>query len=438
MMMKENAMAYDLAIIGGGPAGYSAAFEATRLGLRAILFEERELGGTCLNRGCVPTKFLAHVAELFDSPSQGKNYGIHAEKPILDFLAAKDREREIVSELREGLGKSLRQKKIEVRYGKATIEGKNCVICNGERCDAKNLFIATGSTPARPFAVDALTSDEALALPSVPRSLKIIGGGAIAVEFAHIFSLLGTDVTVAIRGARILQKWDKEIAVALTQNFKKRGIKILANCSQDQLCDKTSDVMLSAIGRMPNLGGVDLSFVDLDENGAIKVDGEFRTRTPNVFAAGDVISGSPMLAHTAMEQGRAVARIVAGEEAPTPSAVVSCLYTSPEAASVGMTEAGAKEAGIPYVLAKQNMRSNARTLIDGEDRGFVKLLADRDSGKLIGAQLFCGRASDIADELALAMNHGFTAKDLLFAARPHPSYCEAITEAAESLLEKLG
>lgn len=429
-------MIYDLAILGGGPAGYSAAFEAVKLGLSAILFEKQELGGTCLNRGCVPTKFLAHIADIYHQSYNSRDYGIISEKPVLDYFAANEKKNKIVSELRNGLEQSMKLKKIEVVNGYAEISDSSHITCGGETYEAKNILIATGSIPAEPLAEDAVTSDEILELKCLPKSMKIIGGGVIAAEFAHIFSFLGVEVTIAIRGERILRKWNKEIAVALTQNFKKRGIKILTNQIPEQLSEKTADIILSAAGRKPNLCGVNTSLIDVDEKGGIIVDCSFRTKTRNIFAAGDVVSGSHMLAHTAMEQGKTVAKIAAGKESGIPSAVVECIYTLPEVASVGFTEAEAKEKGIQSVSAKSNMRSNARTLISGADRSFIKILADKNTRKLIGAQLFCDRASDIADELALAINHGFTADDLLKAARPHPSFCEAITDAAEALSEK--
>lgn len=430
-------MIYDLAILGGGPAGYSAAFEAVKLGLSVILFEKRELGGTCLNRGCVPTKFLAHTAELYHQAYNSHEYGIISEKPVLDYLAASEKKEEIVSELRSGLEQSMKLKKIEVVNGYAEISDSLHITCHGETYEAKNILIATGSIPAELLAEGAVTSNEILELKSLPKSVKIIGGGVIASEFANIFSFLGVEVTIAIRGERILRKWDKEIAVALTQNFKKRGIKILTSQTPEQLSEKTADIILSAAGRKHNLCGVNMSLVETDEKCGIIVDRSFRTKTENIFAAGDVISKSRMLAHTAMEQGKTVARIVAGKESSIPSAVVECIYTSPEVASVGYTEAEAKENGIQSVSAKSSMRSNARTLISGADRSFIKILADKNTKRIIGAQLFCDRASDIADELALAINHGFTSDDLLKAARPHPSFCEAITDAAEALSEKL-
>ena len=430
-------MIYDMAIVGGGPAGYSASFEAVKHGLSVVLFEKQELGGTCLNRGCVPSKFLSHIAELYDSSCNSCEYGIISEKAFLDYFATYEKMQKVVSELRCGLEKAMQMKKIEVVHGAAEIIDSHHIWCSGGKYETKNIIIATGSVPAEPFVESALTSDELLTLKRLPKSLKIIGGGVIAAEFAHIFSLLGVEVTVAIRGERILRKWDKEIAIAMTQNFKKRGIKILLNQTPVQLSEKSADIILSAIGRVPDLCGVNDLLLERDRMGGIIVDSNFRTKTGNVYAVGDVISGSPMLAHTAMEQGKSVARMIAGKRPEKPSAVAECIYTAPEAASVGMTEAEAKKKGIEYISAKSNMRSNARTVISGEDRSFIKILAEKNAGHIIGAQLFCRCASDIVDEIALAINHGFTAADLLKTARPHPSYCEAVTDAAEVLLEKL-
>lgn len=430
-------MIYDLAILGGGPAGYSAAFEAAKLGQNVILFEKRELGGTCLNRGCIPTKFLAHMSGIYHSAYNSREYGVISDRPFLDYAAACEKRERIVSYLRNGLEQSIKLKKIEHINGSGSIADSRHIVCGENAYEAANILIATGAVPSEPLVDGALTSDEILELRSLPRSLKIIGGGVIAVEFAHIFNLLGVEVTIAIRGERILRKWDKEISVAITRNFKKRGINILTDQTPEQFSEKTADIIFSAMGRKPNICGVNSSLVETDKSGGIIVDGNFRTKTDNIFAVGDVISGSPMLAHTAMEQGRNAARIAAGKESTPPSAVVKCIYTSPEAASVGYTEYEAKEKGILSVSAKANMFSNARTLISGTDRSFIKILADMNTHRIIGAQLFCDRASDIADELVLAIDHVSTAEDLLKAARPHPSYCEAITDAAELLSEKL-
>lgn len=431
-------MMYNLAIVGGGPAGYSAAFEAIRLGMSVILFEERELGGTCLNRGCVPTKFLAYVSETYGHWLANSEMGIFVENLKLDYATASQKKSNIVSELRSGLEQLMIQKKITIISKTAQIIDSRHILCENAVYETENILIATGSVPSKPIVEGALTTDELLELNYIPQSIKIIGGGVSAVEFAHIFNLLGSEVNIYIRGERILRKWDKEIAVSLTHSFKKRGIKIHAKSSTEQMRKKNdTEIILSAVGRTANLNGIQLSLIDQDESGAIVVSELFQTKTSNVYAAGDVISNSPMLAHTAMEQGKMVAQIIAGRHKNKPSAVVQCIYVKPEIASVGMTEMEAKKYGIKLISAKQNLKSNARTLISQSGRSFIKILADSYTHQIIGAQLMCERASDIVDELALAINNNLKIEDLYKNARPHPSYCEALTDVAERLLDKI-
>lgn len=429
-------MIYDLAIIGGGPAGYSAAFESAKLGLSTLIFEGRDLGGTCLNRGCVPTKFYSHVAELFSRTAE-RSLGISANS-ALDFPVARQRCDEIVTELREGLRKRLLSQKIElVDEAAEMLDGNHLRRRGGVVIETKNILIATGSLPAPPPVAGALTSDEMLRLETVPKSVGILGAGVIGVEFANFFHGLGAETTLYLRGDRILRKWDKELALGLTSVFGHNGIRIRKNCNFGDIDLSEHDVVLSAAGRIPNTAGVALSLVDLDDRGAIIVSDEFRTKTPNIFAVGDVIHGSPMLAHTAMEQARRAVRIIACNEHQAPSAVVSCIYTKPEIASVGLTETQAKDLGIEAVSAKRNLAANARNLIEGTERSFIKVLARKEDGAILGAQLMCDRACDIADEFVLAINNGLTVRDMSLNARPHPSFCETITEVLDALAEKV-
>ena len=428
---------YDLAIIGGGPAGYSAALEGVRLGLSIILFEKNELGGTCLNRGCVPTKFLSHVAKIRTEMDIAIENGISFTETQIDFHKTMARKAEIISTLRNGLTQQMIRKKIQITQGTASIRERNKISCNGTEFETKNILIATGAVPVKPFIARAISSEEMLELDEIPKKLHILGGGSVAVEFACIFRALGSDVTISIRGERILQKWDKEIAVSLTQSMKQKGIRIQTKTNFETLQIENDAVILSAMGRIPNLEGLDNTYFDVGPRNGIITDVFGMTKTAGIFAAGDVVEGSPQLAHIGMEQGRQVARLIAGVAITKPSAIVKTIIASQEIASVGLTEQEAKNKGIRVITAKQNLYSNARTIIATKERGFIKVVADLETKKIIGAQLMCERAGDIVAELALAINHNLSPEDMLVSIRPHPSYCEAITDVMMLLLEKM-
>ena len=423
---------YKIAIIGGGPAGYSAAFEAVRYGFSVLLFEMDELGGTCLNRGCVPTKYLAHVADLYRNIKASNRYGIGVELTGLDYEKTVAESENIVSKLREDLTNNLLQSKITIVKGKAKLLDETHISCNGEVFEAEHIIIATGSKNVdKPFA-DCINTDELLSLKHLPDKLIILGGGVSAVEFADIFSRLGVRIDIYIRGKRILRKWSKEIAASISSVLKKNEVKIHTEADLADI-DLTSATVLSVLGRKPNLEGVDEGLVSIADNGGIVVDEYYRTKTKNIFAVGDVTENSAQLAHVAMEEAKQVVRFIAGETTKK-SAVVQCIYTMPEVAVVGLSESEAKEVGIDYISAKQTMYSNARTVIGSTDRGFIKIIADKNTEKIIGAELMCERASDIVGELTLAINSGVTVSELEGSTRAHPTFYEAVTEALSKLI----
>ena len=423
---------YKIAIIGGGPAGYSAAFEAVRYGFSVLLFEMDELGGTCLNRGCVPTKYLSHVAELYSNITESKRYGIGVEPTGLDYEKTVAESENIVSKLREDLTNNLLQSKITIVKGKAKLLDETHISCNGEVFEAEHIIIATGSKNTdKPF-VHCINTDELLSLKHLPDKLIILGGGVSAVEFADIFSRLGVRIDIYIRGKRILRKWSKEIAASISSVLKKNGVKIHTEADLADI-DLTSATVLSVLGRKPNLEGVDEGIISIADNGGIVVDEYYRTKTKNIFAVGDVTENSAQLAHVAMEEAKQVVRFIAGETTKK-SAVVQCIYTMPEVAVVGLSESEAKEAGIDYISAKQTMYSNARTVIGSTDRGFIKIIADKNTEKILGAELMCERASDMVGELALAINNGITVSELEGSTRAHPTFYEAVTEALAKLI----
>jgi len=244
-------------------------------------------------------------------------------------------------------------------------------------------------------------------------------------------------VTIAIRGDRILRKWDKELAVSITQTLKKKGVKIKTKCTPDDFKEGEYDCVLSVVGRTPELYGINANQIATDSNGAIIVNKDGCTNKRNIYAIGDVVSGSTMLAHIAMEQGRRVIRSISGKSDDADIIVAECIYINPEVASVGLTESDAKEKAVNYVVGKVNMLSNARTLISTEDRSFIKVLADKDNGKIIGAQLMCERASDIASEFVVAIRNGLTVEDVIASTHPHPSYSETIIDVMYAILEKM-
>lgn len=423
---------YKIAIIGGGPAGYSAAFEAVRYGFSVLLFEMDKLGGTCLNRGCVPTKYLSHVAEFYSNINESKRYGIGVEPTGLDYEKTVAESENIVSKLREDLTNNLLQSKITIVKGKAKLLDETHISCNGEVFEAEHIIIATGSKNTdKPF-VHCINTDELLSLKHLPDKLIILGGGVSAVEFADIFSRLGVRIDIYIRGKRILRKWSKEIAASISSVLKKNGVKIHTEADFADI-DKSSATVLSVLGRKPNLEGVDEGLVSIADDGGIVVDEYYRTKTKNIFAVGDVTENSAQLAHVAMEEAKQVARFIAGETTKK-SAVVQCIYTMPEVAVAGLSESEAKEAGIDYISAKQTMYSNARTVIGSTDRGFIKIIADKNTEKILGAELMCERASDIVGELALAINSGIKVSELEGSTRAHPTFYEAVTEALSKLI----
>ena len=278
---------YKIAIIGGGPAGYSAAFEAVRYGFSVLLFEMDMLGGTCLNRGCVPTKYLSHVAELYSNINESKRYGIGVEPTGLDYEKTVDESENIVSKLREDLTNNLLQSKITIVKGKAKLLDETHISCNGEVFEAEHIIIATGSKNTdKPF-VHCINTDELLSLKHLPDKLIILGGGVSAVEFADIFSRLGVRIDIYIRGKRILRKWSKEIAASISSVLKKNEVKIHTEADLADI-DLTSATVLSVLGRKPNLEGVDEGLVSIADDGGIVVDEYYRTKTKNIFAVGDV------------------------------------------------------------------------------------------------------------------------------------------------------
>lgn len=457
--MKE----YQLIVIGAGPGGYEAAIRAAQLGLTTALIERRDVGGTCLNRGCIPTKAMLHSAQLYREAANFELFGLHTENTSFDWAKVHQRKNDVVVKLRTGIEQLIKANKIDFFNNSASISGKNDVqLDQGEVIRGENILIATGSVPARPpipglDLPNVVTSDELLDDPhftqadSLAKEILIIGGGVIGVEFASVFSSFGCHVTIVEAMERILPTMDREISQSLNMVLKKRGVSIhtgamVEKLEQDEnglVCHFTekgkaqavpAQQVLVAIGRRPNTQGLFAEGFEVAcERGRIVTDENFRTSADSIYAIGDVTS-KIQLAHMASAQGICAVHTIAGQKPPIDLRYVpGCIYTDPEIASVGITEDEAKQQGIPVKKGKFLMTGNGRSLIDEQERGFIKVLAHQETDVILGAQLMCSRATDIVAELATAIVNGLTCAQLAGVIRPHPTFCEGVTEAVEDV-----
>lgn len=469
---------YQVAILGAGPGGYVAAIKAAQLGLRVALIESSDIGGTCLNRGCIPTKTLLHTAELIDELQQAESLGLILGELGIDFATLRSRKTHVVEQIRDGVEQLLAANKVSLYRAKARIAANKEILLEGnegqQSISADKVIIATGSTPAIPpiegiSLPHVYTSDTFIdEVPTLER-LVIIGGGVIGMEFASIYRSFGTKVTVLEAADRIIPTLDKEIAQSLNMVMKKRGTKIIPKAlvkrimTGDTISDTEAerpdngksgqeatlrveyeykgeqvlidtDAVLVAVGRKPALSDLlDEGLEIVTEAGRIVVDDYLRSSIDGIYAIGDINSREPQLAHAASAEGLVAVSDIAGVPCTvTLDTIPSCIYTSPEIASVGMTEREAKDSGIVYKVGKYSLAGNARSVISNQDRSFAKVIANEE-GVIIGAQLMSARATDIIGELSLGITAGLTAEQMLEAVRPHPSFAEAIGEALEAL-----
>lgn len=429
-------------IIGAGPGGYELAAMLSRQSHDVTLVERDRLGGTCLNRGCIPTKVMAHAASLARSAAAASDYGIGLTVTGIDFAALRKRRDVIVDTLRQNVGMLLSG--VNVVIGDARFVAPMTVEVNGESMTADRIVIATGSSAASlpvPGASEAVSSDGLLSLEAVPDSLAIIGGGVIGLEFASIFSALGSRVTVIEYFKEVLPQFDKDVAKRLRMSMTAAGVTFVTGAEVTAIEPGAvryrsgakegvveASVTAMAVGRRPNLPeGLEVAGVET-ARGVITVDPRtMRTSAPGIYAIGDV-NGICMLAHAASAQ----ARIVAGEDVVA-SVVPSVVFTSPEASMVGMTEQQCKEAGIACRTAKVPFRGNGKAVTIGEADGMVKLIAEAETGNILGCQIVGPHAADLIEEVAVAMANGLPAAALTRTIHPHPTLCEAIQAAAMML-----
>ena len=452
---------FDLVVIGAGPGGYEAAIEAAEKGMSVAIVEKEALGGTCLNHGCIPTKTLMHSADIYRELKSVDELGINIGEASYSMERIQARKNEVVDQLRSGVAGLMKKNKIQVFEGTGSIRDKNVVVVkaansgdNETILKTKYILIATGSVTAVPPIKGAelegvVTSDELLERTEKAYDhLLVIGGGVIGMEFASIYSSLGAKVTVIEALDRILANMDKEIAQNLKMILKKRGVEIHAASVVNEIrkdddgsltCVYTekgresevkADGILLAVGRRANTEDLfDGDFSLETERGKICVNENYQTSIDNIYAAGDVIGGV-MLAHAATAEGkRAVAHMNGETSSIDISVVPGCVYTDPEIASVGISAEDAKAKGIAVDIRKYVMSANGKSILSGQERGFIKVIADKENGKILGAQMMCARATDMISELAAAIVNELTLEDMASVVRPHPTFSEGITEA---------
>jgi len=429
---------YDLAIIGAGWAGFNAAMKAGQSGCKVALIEKDKLGGTCLNRGCIPTKALIQSAKILSLIKKSSAFGVRADNPSINFSEIQRRKEQIVSQLNSGMQFMLKNNKnINFIQGEARIVSAGELKIGKEKIAAKNILIATGSKPAElpDLKFDGkkvISSDDILNLESIPKSLLIIGGGVIGCEFASLFSVLGSNVTIIELLPQLLPQEDKELAKKLETIFKKRGIKVMTGFDAKAINFDNYDLVLLAIGRRPNNLGLSEIGIRLEKDRVV-VDDYLATSIPNIYAAGDCIGGI-MLAHYASYQGElAAANLGSAEKKKADScAIPNCIFTDPEVASVGIAEEKARQSGIETKISRFDFQASGMARILGETEGFIKIVSHKQNGDILGASIIGPKATELIGILTLAVKSHLKAaqvRDTVFA---HPTLSECVSEALKA------
>lgn len=445
----------NIIIIGAGPGGYETAVQAAKQGLSVTIFEERKPGGTCLNEGCIPTKSFCKNAEVMEQLKEAEVYGVEHLSYSFDFAKVVERKNQVVETLGMGIESLMKHKLITYVNAKAQLKDAHTVTANGEDYSADYLLIATGSvTKMLPVpGMDlpgVLTSKEMLDIDHVPARLCVIGAGVIGLEFASIFHRLGSQVTMVEYAKEILPNFDTDIAKRLKQTLIKKGIGIVNQAKvnavtkqgealvvtyeykgEQKTCE--ADTVLVAVGRAPNVQALNLSEVGIDYSPkGIAVDENMRTNLPHVYAIGDV-NGQCMLAHAATFQGfRALNRIQGKADTIRLDLIPAAVFTSPEAAMVGLTEEQCKEKGMKVTAKKSFFRANGKALAMNEPDGFCKILISSEDGRVVGCHLFGAHAADLIQEVSALMNKGITLEEFKQIIHGHPTLGEVVQNALHS------
>ena len=458
---------YDLAILGGGPGGYVAAGRAGAAGLSVVLFEKRELGGVCLNEGCVPTKTLLYSAKVFDYAKHADQYGVQVEGSSIDFGAIFKRKEKVVKKLVGGVKAQMKGAKVEVVKGEAVITGRGAdgitIACGDASYSARNLLICTGSEAAVPpipglregLGGAVVTNREILALSEQPKELVVIGGGVIGMEFASFFNSIGTKVTVVEMLPKILGPLDDEISAMLQAQYEKKGVEFHLSCKvvgvegndvvyedpEGKTCRAHGDKILVSVGRRASFQGIGLESigVELALNPAgrpygIKVDEKMRTNVPGVYAAGDV-TGFSMLAHTASREGEvAVNNILGKADHMRYNAIPGVVYTNPEVAGVGVTESEAQKKGLDYTVLKLPMAFSGRFVAENErGEGLCKVIVGKQYHEVLGVHMLGNPCSEMIHSACMAIEEEMTVEQLKEVVFPHPTVSEILKETVFTL-----
>ena len=464
LMAKE----YDLVVLGGGPGGYVAAIRASQLGLKTAIVEKQKLGGTCLHKGCIPSKALLRSAEVFQQTKKSLEFGVVASGVSLDFIKVQERKNRIIDTLHKGIEHLMKKGKIDVYHGTGRILGPSIFspmpgtisveMNNGtenEMLLPNNIIIATGSRPnSLPgLTIDGthvITSDEALSMESLPKSILIVGGGVIGIEWASMLSDFGVEVTVIEYAPAILPTEDEEVSREMQRQLKKKKVTVItgAKVNPDSVeisgdvslraevkgIEKTftAEKVLVSVGRRANTEGIGLENTDIQvENGYIVTNDYCQTKEQHMYAIGDCIGGL-QLAHVASHEGLTAVEHIAGlSPLPVdPLSVSKCVYSSPEIASIGLTEKQAKEKGFEPKTGKFSFKGSGKALVLGESDGFVKIIADRNTNDILGIHMIGPHATDMISEAGIAKVLDATPWEIAQTIHPHPSLSEAIGEAA--------
>lgn len=446
---------FDAVVVGGGPGGYECAIRLSQNGLKTALVEEAELGGTCLNRGCIPTKTLLHSADIYHDAKNGAPFGINVGQLTFDYAKIIERKNAVAKQLSNGVAFLEKNHGVTVFASHATLADRNTVeLANGEALQCDHLIVATGSSPARipipgvdlPGVVD---STGLLNMTTCPKHIIIVGGGVIGVEFATFFYRLGVPVTIVEMLDRVLGPLDKDITDFVEAELKRCGVELVLGVRVESIeaglkvnyaavkdgakGSVEGDVVLMAGGRAPNTKGIGLEKlgVRMDRKGFVEIDGLCRTNVPGVYAIGD-INGKMQLAHVASAQGLLVADHIAGKPCKqlNYNRIPSCVYCNPETAMVGLTEEQARATGREIGTGTFNLSGNGKALTMGENKGLVKFVYDKATDEILGFHVIGPRATDLAAEVAAVMECEGTVAEIGRTVHPHPTVSEVVMEAA--------